>query len=252
VKSPDKAMKEAGMMNQFEKRFEEQLQKIYTAIHKKGGVKNLDRVHQRIGRAKEKYPSVGQYYLIEVTADKKTKKATEMTWEKDHAKYDDKIENLGIYFLRTNMKVTDEVVVWDIYNTIREIENAFRTLKTDLDLRPIYHKSDKATMAHLHLGILAYWLVNTVRYQLKNNNINSCWSEIVRIGNTQKMITTTGTSTFNKTIETRKCSEPEEKLKAIYDILKSKYKPFTKRKSVVHKPELKKIETQQQRLLMSG
>jgi len=252
VKSPDKAMKEAGMMNQFEKRFENELQKIQTAIHKKGGVKKLDRVHQRIGRAKEKYPSVGQYYLIEVTADKKTNRAIEMTWEKDHAKYDDKIENLGIYFLRTNMNVTDEVVVWDIYNTIREIESAFRTLKTDLDLRPIYHKSDKATMAHLHLGILAYWLVNTVRYQLKNNNINSCWSEIVRIGNTQKMITTSGTNTFNKTIVTRKCSEPEEKLKAIYDILRSKYKPFTKRKSVVHKPELKKIETQQQRLLMSG
>ncbi|HUZ59244.1 MAG TPA: transposase, partial [Hanamia sp.] len=170
MKSPDKAMKEAGMMNQFEKRFEEQLQKIYTAIHKKGGVKNLDKVHQRIGRAKEKYPSVAQYYIIEVTADKKTNQAIEMTWEKDHTKYDDKIESQGIYFLRTNMSVTDEVVVWDIYNTIREIENAFRTLKTDLDLRPIYHKSDKATMAHLHLGILAYWLVNTVRYQLKNNN----------------------------------------------------------------------------------
>ena len=252
VKSPDKARKEAGMMNQFEKRFEEQLQKIYTAIHKKGGVKKLDKVHQRIGRAKERYPSVGQYYLIEVTADKKTNQAIEMTWKKDPAKYDDKIESQGIYFLRTNMSVTDEVVVWDIYNTIREIENAFRTLKTDLDLRPIYHKSDKATMAHLHLGILAYWLVNTVRYQLKNNNINSCWSEIVRIGNTQKMITTTGTNTFSKTIVTRKCSEPDGKLKAIYDILQSKYKPFTKRKSVVHKPELKKIETQQQRLLMSG
>jgi transposase len=252
VKSPDKALKEAGMMNQFEKRFENELQKIYAAIHKKGGVKKLDKVHQRIGRAKEKYPSAGQYYLIEVTADEKTNRATEMTWKKDDAKYDDKIESQGIYFLRTNMKVTDEVVVWDIYNTIREIENVFRTLKTDLDLRPIYHKSDKATMAHLHLGILAYWLVNTVRYQLKNNNINSCWSEIVRTGNTQKMITTTGTNTFGKTIVTRKCSQPEEKLKTIYDILQSKYKPFTKRKSVVHKPELKKNETQQQRLLMSG
>jgi len=70
-------------------------------------------------------------------------------------------------------------------NTIREIENAFRTLKTDLDLR----------MAHLHFGILAYWLVNTVRYQLKKNGINSCWKEIVRIGNTQKVITTSGTNT---------------------------------------------------------
>ena len=208
VKSPDKAMKEAGMKSQFEKRFEEELQKIHTAIHSKGGIKKLDKVHQRIGRAKEKYPSAGQYYIIEVTPDKKAKRATEITWEKDQQKHDDKIESLGIYFLRTNMNVTDEVVVWNVYNTIREIEGAFRTLKTDLDLRPIYHKSDKATMAHLHLGIMAYWLVNTVRYQLKNHNINSCWSEIVRIGNTQKVITTTGTNTFDKMVTVRKCSQP--------------------------------------------
>ncbi|HKK12037.1 MAG TPA: IS1634 family transposase [Flavobacteriaceae bacterium] len=252
VKSPDKAAKEAGMKNLFEKRFEEQLQKIHAAIHRKGGIKKSDKVHQRIGRAKEKYPSVSQYYNIEVSGDEKTNLAKEMTWKKAPAKYQDKIESMGIYFLRTNMKVTDEVVVWDIYNTIREIENAFRTLKTDLDLRPIYHKNDNATMAHLHLGILAYWLVNTIRYQLKNQNINSCWSEIVRIGNSQKMITTSGTNTFGKIIVTRKCSEPDEKLKRIYDILQNKYKPFTKRKSVVHKLELKKNETQQQRLLLSG
>lgn len=252
VKSPDKAMKEAGMKSQFEKRFEEELQKIHTAIHSKGGIKKLDKVHQRIGRAKEKYPSAGQYYIIEVTPDKKAKRATEITWEKDQQKQDDKIESLGIYFLRTNMNVTDEVVVWNVYNTIREIEGAFRTLKTDLDLRPIYHKSDKATMAHLHLGILAYWLVNTIRYQLKNHNINSCWSEIVRIGNTQKVITTTGTNTFDKMVTVRKCSQPNEKLKVIYGILKTNYKPFKKRKSVVHKVELKKIETQQRRILESG
>ena len=175
-----------------------------------------------------------------------------MTWEKDQQKHNDKIESLGIYFLRTNINVTDEVVVWNIYNTIREIESAFRTLKTDLDLRPIYHKSDKATMAHLHLGIMAYWLVNTIRYQLKNYNINSCWPEIVRIANTQKVVTTTGTNTFDKMVTVRKCSQPNEKLKAIYDILKANYKPFKKRKSVVHKVEIKKIETQQRRLLESG
>lgn len=88
-------------------------------------------------------------------------------------------------------------------NTIREIENAFRTLKTDLDLRPIYHKNDESTMAHLHLGLLAYWLVNTIRFKLKSKKIKSNWKEIVRIGNTQKVITTTGTNTFNKTIGVR-------------------------------------------------
>ncbi len=124
-------------------------------------------MHQRIGRAKEKYPSVQQYYNIEVSEDKATRLATNISWQKDETKHEDKTNNLGIYFLRTNLNVQDEVVVWNIYNTIREIENTFRTLKTDLDLRPIYHKNDDATMAHLHLGLLAYWLVNTVRYQLK-------------------------------------------------------------------------------------
>jgi hypothetical protein len=154
------------------------------------------------------------------------------------------------------LNVQDELIVWNIYNTIREIENAFRTLKTDpiaigLDLRPIYHKNDKATMAHLHLGILA-WIVNTVRYQLKHNGLNSCWREIVRIGNTQKVITTSGTNTYDKIITTRKCTQPNNNLKRIYDILQTKHQPFVKRKSVLHKPKLEKTELTQTQLLLSG
>lgn len=252
IKSPAKEKKEEGMKLQFEQRFEDELQKIRNSLQSKGGTKKLDKVHQRIGRAKEKYPSVQQYYTIEVTEDEKTKSATQINWKKDEAKNDDKTGSLGVYFLRTNLNVKDEVIIWNIYNTIREIENVFRTLKTDLDLRPIYHKNDDATMAHLHLGILAYWLVNTIRYQLKNNGINSGWSEIVRIGNTQKVITTSGTNTYDKTITIRKCSLPNESLKRIYDILKINNRPFTKRKSVVHKLEHKKDESQQIRLLQPG
>jgi hypothetical protein len=44
--------------------------------------------------------------------------------------------------------------------------------RADLDLRYIYHKNDTSTMAHLHLGLLAYRLVNTIRYQLKQSVIN--------------------------------------------------------------------------------
>jgi transposase len=251
VKSPSKEKKEEGMKLQFEKRFEAELQKIHASLHKKGGVKKLDKVHQRIGRAKERYPSVQHYYTIAVSSDEKTKLATGITWEKDGAKHQEKNEGLGVYFLRTNLNVQEEFVVWNIYNTIREIENVFRTLKTDLDLRPIYHKNDDATMAHLHLGILAYWLVNTVRYQLKHNGINSCWREIVRIGNTQKVITTSGTNTYDKTITTRKCTQPNGNLKRIYDILQAKHQPFVKRKSVVHRPEPEKREPPNAQLLLS-
>ena len=103
VKSPSKEKKEEGMKLQFEKRFEEELQKISTALHRKGGIKQLDKVHQRIGRAKEKYPSVQHYYIIEVSSDAKTNLATGITWKKDGAKHNKKTESPGIYFLRTNL-----------------------------------------------------------------------------------------------------------------------------------------------------
>jgi hypothetical protein len=249
VKSPAKEMKETGMKNQFEQRFEEALQRIHKGIHSKGGIKQAGKVHQRIGRAKERYPSVHQYYIINVSVDEETKTVREITWKKDTEKHRDKSQGLGIYFLRTNLMLADEVIIWNIYNTIREIENTFRTLKTELDLRPIYHKNDNANLAHLHLGILPYWLVNTVRHQLKSKKINSCWTEIVRIGNTQKVITTTAKNSLDQMVSIRKCSEPDKKLQEIYDILNSKYQPFRKRKSVVHKPPPPKNETQQLRLL---
>ena len=134
------------------------------------------------------------------------------------------------------MKKEQDWVIWNIYNTIGEIENAFRPLKIDLDLRPVYHKNDDSTMVHLHLGIPAYWLVNTIRHQLKLQGIHSGWQEIMRIGNTQKMITTSGQNTFDQLISVRKCSEPNENLKLILDILKAKPRPFKRLKSVVHKP----------------
>jgi len=244
VKSDAKASKETGMKKQFEKRFEEELQKIHQAIHSKGGIKKADKVHERIGRAKEKYPSIHQCYDINVSVDETTKQATNIEWQKNSEKYNAKEDGLGIYFLRTNLPVKDEVVIWNIYNTIREIENSFRTLKSDLDLRPIYHKNDKSTMAHLHLGILAYWLVNTIRHQLKAQQVNSNWSEIVRLANTQKVITTTGQNTFDKKVSIRKCSVPNQALQVILDILKLKYQPFRKRKSVVHKKTLEMSNTQ--------
>ena len=63
-------------------------------------------------------------------------------------------------------------------------------------------------MPHLHLGLLAYWLVNTVRHQLKHKGINSGWREIVRIMNTQKAVTTLAQNLHDEVIMIRRCSEP--------------------------------------------
>ena len=244
VTSNGKKIKEESITNQFEKRFEEQLEIIKNSLTKKNQTKKNDTVQRRIGRALQKYPSVSKYYKINcVTSDKGL--VTEMSWQKDIEKFSIANEQIGKYIIKTTLPITEEKTIWDIYNTIREIESSFRTLKTDLDLRPIYHKNDDATLAHLHLGLLGYWVVNTIRYQLKKHKINDSWKEIIRKTSTQNMITTIGINTFNEYVSVRKCSEPNLNVKCIYDILKYKYYPFRKIKSVVHSPQLKKNETQQ-------
>ena len=247
VASEDKYETANSMRMQFEQRFEMELQKIAQSLDRKGGTKKAAKVHERIGRARERYPSVQYYYDIEVTVSEDNYIATSVSWSKNEQQYAKKEASMGLYFLRTSLLMEDEVMIWNIYNTIREIESSFRLLKSDLDLRPVYHKSDAGTMAHLHLGLLAYWIVNTVRCKLKAHGINSHWKEIVRIGNTQKIITTKGKNKAGVVIGVRKCSEPSEQLKNIQSILLLKPKPFTKRKSVVHKLELKKNEMQHSR-----
>jgi transposase len=244
VASEDKYETADGMRSQFEQRFELELEKIAQSLGRKGGTKKAAKVYERIGRARQRYPSVQYYYDTEVTVSGDNQTATALHWSKNEQQYAKKEASMGLYFLRTSLLLEDEVMIWNIYNTIREIESSFRTLKTDLDLRPVYHKSDAGAMAHLHLGLLAYWVVNTVRCKLKAHGINSCWPEIVRIGNTQKIITTHGTNMAGVMIGVRKCSEPSEQLKTIQSILLIKPKPFVKRKSVVHKPEPEKNKMQ--------
>jgi transposase len=216
-----------GLLSQ---RFEDGIQNINHGIQSKGGTKKTEKVYERIGRLKQKYPSVHKYYDITVT-DNGNGVVNEVSCK--HKTGEDTDKEAGIYFLRTSLNEKDEKSLWTIYNIIREIEYTFRVLKTDLDLRPIYHKTDDASMAHLHLGMLAYWLVATIRYQLKQKDVNSDWREIVRIMNTQKCVTTSIENINDEVISVRQCTEPNEKVRKIYDLLKYKHVPFTRKKSVV-------------------
>lgn len=263
VTSPTKALKEGAMKTLFEQRFEDGLECIKTSLTKKSGVKTYEKVVERIGRLKQKYPSAHSRYKIEiekqtvpVNSKSKSGKTNEiciaLKWEKI-AKLDArKQEECGVYFLRTCIKSNEETLIWTVYNCIQNIESSFRTLKTDLDLRPIFHKSDESTQAHLHLGLLAYWMVNTVQYKLRQKDIKSEWREIVRQMNTQKCVTTVVQNTRDQWISIRKCSEPEDKVIRIYDALKYKYAPFIRKKSVVPKPQTQKNEGAQIYNLMTG
>jgi len=248
VESHAKKTKETSMNERFQEGYLKGLSAIAGSLSKKRGVKQEDKVHQRVGRLMQKYPSIHKCYEIDYQAEEElTKKGklsrrivTSMTWKlKENVEVN---ARSGIYFLCTSLN-DDNRVLWDSYNAIRDIEYTFRVLKTDLDMRPIFHQKDENTMAHLHLAILAYWVVNTIRHLLGKGGINHQWNEIVRIMNTQKAVTTTAQNNHEQIIQIRRCSEPNEKVKQIYQALNYKSTPFKKKKVVVHKSELKKNET---------
>jgi transposase len=242
IASPAKALKEESMNRNFRKRFEEGMETIKSSLDKKNGTKKFEAVIRRIGKLEGKYPSVARYYNIEVEKDDGTDNATSVTYSvalPDNQVY-------GTYFLRTNVTTLDEKTTWDFYNLIREIECSNRQLKTDLNLRPIYHQTDNRSDAHLFLGLLAYWIVNTIRHQMKKANEKAMneknkgpdkpkrppstpyWSEIVRIMSTQKAVTGEAINALGEKVEMRICSRPTERAEAIYSMLNYRKMPFRK------------------------
>jgi len=230
VRSEQKAKKESSMNSRFSQRYEEDLEIIKSALHKKGGVKKLEKVYERIGRLKEKYSTINKYYEIEVISDKNKDKAIDLKWNRTQIK---PRMHEGVYFLRTSLKGSEEETLWKIYNTLTEIEATFRVLKTDLSLRPVFHKSDENIEAHLFLGVVAYQLVATIRYQLKMKGITHDWRNIIRIMNTQKEVTTTMKTKTGEKIMIKKCSTPSVEARQIYDALNYKHNPYYIKKSVV-------------------
>lgn len=226
VNSPSKSMTESSMNRQWRERFEAELLKARRALSTKGGVKTYEKVVERVGRAMGKYPSISKYYQVEyIRSEENPKLMADIRWKLTITE-EAQEQRYGTYFLRTNIPTLDEKSTWEYYNLIREIETSNRQLKTDLELRPIFHKKDESTDAHLFFGLLAYWIVNTIRYKLRQKGITHYWTELKRILSTQKAITTEGTNALGERMTLRLCSEPTDQAAAIYNYLSYTSTPF--------------------------
>jgi len=212
VQSQAKSSKEHSMDRKLSQRFEEDLESIRAGFTKKGGTKKIAKVWERIGRVKEKHKNVSGRY--EITVQEAGGKAVAMEYKrKPNEIREDK--NQGVYFIRTSYPDPGEKELWDIYNTIREVEATFRCLKSDLQVRPVFHQKDIRVEAHIYLTILAYQLVNTIRYMLKQAGLHYDWNNILRIMATQT-IQTIELPTDTKSIHLRKPAQAIREVQQIY------------------------------------
>jgi hypothetical protein len=90
------------MNRQFKTRFEQSLKAIEASMHKKHGIKKYDKVLERIGRARQKYPSIQKYYEINVEKKDGDETVAGINWKIKEGKETD--ASSGIYYLRTKLE----------------------------------------------------------------------------------------------------------------------------------------------------
>jgi len=228
VKSDLKRQKEESMNSKLTKRFVQELENIRSSLSKKRGVKAEGAVNQRIGRLRQKYPSISKLYTIELKVDE-SKTVNDIIYEQSKSG-----KEAGVYFIRSSQKQLTEELIWEIYNILREIESTFRCLKTDLDIRPIHHQKDKNTEAHIFVGIVAYQLVHAIRHAIKEKGINHSWRRIRNIMSSQTMVTARMKLENRDSLILRNTTRPNMEQSKIYSALKFKQtNPKMRKKAVV-------------------
>lgn len=201
------------ILEKYINRFEEELKKIANGLQKKTGTKKYDIILQRIGRIKEKYSMVARQFNINIIADDTKGKVTAISWENTTEKQHKKP---GIYCIRTNQIELNNQQIWNTYRMLNDIEEAFRTLKTDLGLRPIFHQTTDRISGHIFISVLAYHILHSVRYQLKLSNINDSWQTIMFKLSTHYRITTSLQPKNAKPIHIRKSTRANPEQLKIY------------------------------------
>jgi len=217
-RSDQRQAKEDAMTARFAKRFEDGLRKIAEGLRKPRGTKQRDKVMERIGRLKEKSRGIGQHYRITLIPDEPGAKVTDLTWEKA-AVAGTQLTHPGVYCLRTNELDWDETALWRTYTMLTDLEAVFRTLKSELGLRPIFHQKDRRTEGHLFLTVLAYQAVQAIRRRLKGYGMNKSWLSLRRILAGQQRVTVTFQQKDGRTLQVRKATVAEPALKQLYDFL---------------------------------
>jgi Transposase DDE domain len=115
----------------------------------------------KLGAAKQAFPSAWRLIKMEVSKEgtfsfSLRKEKLREVWRRE-----------GRYLLRTNLSQQDPTLLWELYTQLTQIEEAFKNLKGDLLIRPIFHQLERRIEAHLFIAFMAYCVQVTLRHRLR-------------------------------------------------------------------------------------
>lgn len=189
--------------------------RVQAGLEKRHGIKRYEKVVEKIGRLKERFKRVARRFNVTVDKQEDTNRVTAITWERK-----EESSQSGFYCLRSNQLDFKEQKLFDIFNMLTDIEEAFRSMKSELGLRPVYHQKEDRVDGHLFITVLTYHVLHTIRLKLRKHGITFSWDTIRKGLSTHVRISTTVKRDDGKTIHIRKSSRPEPFHLRIYNALK--------------------------------
>ncbi len=131
----------------------------------------------------------------------------------------------------------DAARLWQTYTLLTDIEAVFRALKSELGLRPIYHRTPRRAEGHLFITVIAYQLVQVIRRRLAAHGDESCrnasWTTLRRILGARQRVTATVQRKDGRTVHVRKATRPEPQQQAILEALGIRGSPGGTQKEIV-------------------
>ncbi|MCP4551864.1 MAG: IS1634 family transposase, partial [Bacteroidetes bacterium] len=217
-----KEAKEKAILSKKFEKFEQELKKIQDGLNKKGTRKKYESIVERIGRLKERY-GVGSLYNIDI--EQVDGKVTKIDYSKNpNGKA--KERKAGEYILRTNRLDLTEEEISKIHRSLTTVEDSFRSMKSHLGLRPIHHKRDDTTTAHIFITVIAYHILAGILRRLRKNGISYNWQTIRNILSTHVRVTTAFNTEDGSTLNIRNSTSPTLRQQMIYKALDLKQKPL--------------------------
>ena len=129
----------------------------------------------------------------------------------------------GVYCLRSNETDWSEKTLWRTHTLLADLEAVFRSLKSELGLRPVHHHKPLRAEGHLFITVIAYQLVQVIRKRLAESGRGSCrsasWTTLRRTLAGRVRITATFKRADGRTLHVRKATRPEPGQRAILDAL---------------------------------
>jgi transposase len=158
---------------------ESELNKLIDSIGKNKNIKTRDDAMKKAG-AISKLNNTGKYFSISTVDSKTNPLGFTIKYKLKEEKINEDKRLDGTFLIQTNEESYSRKKLLDVYKNLSKVENAFKIIKNDLDIRPIYHRKESKVKGHVYICVISYFLIIAIEYLAKNNNLNKSARNILR------------------------------------------------------------------------